>query len=87
MGASPSEIVALVLRRGVVLIGGGLLLGLALSALASRLIGTLLFGVKPYDPLTLFIAAAFLACAGLAACAAPARWAARLDPARVLRDE
>jgi predicted permease len=87
LGASPSEIVALVLRRGVVLIGGGLLLGLALSALASRLIGTLLFGVKPYDPLTLFIAAAFLACAGLAACAAPARWAARLDPARVLRDE
>jgi ABC-type antimicrobial peptide transport system permease subunit len=63
----------------------GLALGLAGSLAASRLIATLLFGVKPTDPLTFAAVAAIMASVALAACYIPARRATRVDPLTALR--
>jgi len=65
--------------------------GLALGALASlalgRLVSGLLFGVRPWDPLTFVGVAVVMAAAAAAASLVPARQVARVDPAAVLRQE
>jgi ABC-type antimicrobial peptide transport system permease subunit len=66
---------------------GGVVLGAALALLASRSVASLLYGLSPYDPLTLAIAASVLLIAGLAAAAVPAKRAAGIDPAVTLRSE
>ena len=87
LGATLAQIYGLVVGRGVRLTALGLLLGLAASAGAGRLLSRLLYEVGPGDPATLavvpalFLAAAFLACRG------PARYATRVDPTDVLRAE
>jgi ABC-type antimicrobial peptide transport system permease subunit len=62
-------------------------LGVAASLALSRLIESLLFGVRPTDPLTYGGVAALLGLVALAACALPAARAARVDPLIVLRSE
>ena len=64
----------------------GLILGFAGAISLTRLLGTLLFGVGPRDPLTLGGSAAVLAAVALLACFVPARRAARLDPLVALRE-
>jgi putative ABC transport system permease protein len=65
----------------------GISAGLVATAATTRVLVTLLFGVRPLDPIALGSAAALLLIAALAASWLPARRAARLDPASVLRLE
>ncbi len=86
LGAQPGGIVRLVLGRVGVLVAVGLVLGLAGCLWAARFVGALLFQVEARDPATLAGAAGVLVAAGLLAAWLPARRAARLDPATVLRE-
>ena len=85
LGADSSGVVRLVLRRVLVPVGLGVVLGSILSVWASGFVETLLYGLEPRDPLT--FAGAGLILTAIAAVAAwlPARRAARIDPVRVLR--
>jgi predicted permease len=87
LGASISDVVRTVLQRVVILVGLGLVIGGAVAWWLSRLIAALLFGVEPRDPVTFIGAAVVLASTALVAGWLPARRAARIDPANVLRNE
>jgi len=87
LGAQGEDVLKQVLTEGAWLAGIGLALGLAGSLAAGRLIATLLFGVKPTDPLTFAAVAVILASVTLAACYIPARRATRVDPLVALRYE
>ncbi|MBV9181409.1 MAG: ABC transporter permease, partial [Acidobacteria bacterium] len=87
LGAQRAAIYTLVLGQAGRLIGTGLALGLIGSVIASRLLRSLLFGVKEWDPVTLSGVGAMLAVVSLAAVFLPARRAAFIDPAEVLRTE
>ena len=87
LGATPSDVLRLVLRRAAVLIGTGAGLGLAGSALLVRLIAKLLFGTAPLDPLTFAAVPILLAAVALAASYIPARRATKVDPLVALRYE
>jgi hypothetical protein len=86
LGAQPSGIVRLVFHRVGVLVVAGLALGLLGSLWAAKFLGPLLFHVGARDPATFAGAAGVLVAAGLLAAWLPARRAARLDPATVLRE-
>ena len=86
LGAAPSSIVRLVFQRVGVLIAVGLAVGLAGSLWAARFVEALLFHLEPRDPVTFAGAAAVLVAVGVLAAWMPARRAARLDPATVLRE-
>ena len=86
LGATPSSIVRLVFQRVGVLIAAGLALGLAGSFWAARFVEALLFHLEARDPVTFAGAAAVLVAVGVLAAWMPARRAARLDPATVLRE-
>ena len=87
LGASAGQVLGLVLRQAVVLIGIGLALGLAGSLALTRVIVQQLWGVTPTDPLTFACVSLFLAMVALAACFIPTRQAARVDPTVALRSE
>jgi putative ABC transport system permease protein len=86
LGADAAGVVRLVLRRVATLIGIGIGIGVLVSLWASRFVGSLLYGVGPRDPISVFVAAAVLAAIGALAAWLPARQAARVDPATVLRE-
>jgi hypothetical protein len=86
LGATPSSIVRLVFQRLSVLLSAGIALGLAGSFWAARFVGALLFNLEARDPVTLAGAGVVLVAAGVLAAWLPARRAARLDPAMVLRE-
>jgi ABC-type antimicrobial peptide transport system permease subunit len=77
----------MIVRNGMGLIAIGLAAGLAASALLVRAIETLLYGVKPWDPLAFVASAAALAAVALAACLLPAARATRIAPSEALRNE
>ena len=80
LGSSARAIFELVLREGLVLIGGGFVLG-AIGAVALRKsLESQLFGVSATDPFVLVAVTALLALVAVAACALPARRATRIDP-------
>ncbi len=85
LGATPASIVRLMLLHAERLTGIGLLLGLAASVVATGGLADLLYETEPRDPLTLAGAAVVLGLAAMIAAFAPARRAARVDPASVLR--
>ena len=87
LGATPAGVLRAIMGRGLALVGGGTALGLVLALIGAQWLQSLLFGVQPQDSVTIGIAAALLAAIGIAACIAPARSAARTDPAIVLREE
>jgi len=86
LGAGPAGAVRLILLRAATLVGVGVVGGVAASLWASRFVSSLLFGLQPRDPVTLAIAALVLAAIGGLAGWLPARRAARIDPAQVLRE-
>ena len=85
LGATPARVTRQVLTAagGVLVIG--LVAGVGMTLLAGRLVTTLLFGITPYDPLTLVLVTMTLALVALAAIAGPARRAARIDPTTAIR--
>jgi putative ABC transport system permease protein len=85
LGASPSEILRRVAGRGLALTLAGTAAGVASALALSRLLAASLFGVSPVDAGAYAAAAGILAALALTACALPARRAARVDPAIVLR--
>ena len=87
LGAQPNSILSLVLRKGLLLVGSGILLGLIVSALSVRILQSQLWGVSAFDPWTLILAPVALLTAGLLACYLPARRATRVDPMIALRYE
>jgi len=87
IGATPRDILRMVLRQGVVLVTVGLLAGLAASFAGTRLLGDLFYGVKPSDPATYAGVAALLLAVALLACWIPARRATRVSPLVALRFE
>ena len=86
LGARPSGIVTLVWQRALLLVTIGIRAGFGVSVWLSRFVGPLLFGLEPRDPLTFVSAMAVLAVIGGLAAWLPARRAAHIDPAVVLRD-
>jgi putative ABC transport system permease protein len=86
LGAASSSIVRLVFQRVGVLIAAGLAIGLAGSLWAARFVEALLFQLEVRDPATFVGAAVVLVAVGVLAAWLPARRAARLDPATVLRE-
>ena len=87
LGADPRAVVRLVLRDAWRLVWRGASIGAVCAALTAPLLGRLLFGIRPVDPLTLVLMAALLGVVAFASAYAPARRAARLDPLAVLRAE
>ncbi|MEP7343111.1 MAG: ABC transporter permease [Acidobacteriota bacterium] len=87
LGAQAGDVLKLILREGVVLIGIGLALGLAVALATTRLIEGFLYGVKATDPLTYALIAFVLAVVALLACWIPARRATKVDPMIALRCE
>jgi len=87
LGATPRHVQGLVLRQALRLVALGLVFGLAGAALATRLLASMLFEIKPADPATYAAAAGALALAALAASYFPARRATRIDPLEALRQE
>ncbi len=82
----PGGVMRLVLARVLVLVSAGLALGAAVSLWAARFVGSLVYGLPPRDPVTLAGAAGVLLVVGTLAGWLPARRAARIDPAAVLRE-
>jgi len=87
IGAQRSAIVRMVLGQGLRLAAIGVALGLAFAMAGTRTLSTLLFGVQPTDVPTFSVAAAVVILVTLAACYAPARRAARVNPLATLRNE
>ncbi len=87
LGAAPSGVLVSVVRDGLRLVMYGTLVGLPLIAIGGRLASGLVFGVSPYDPLTLAAAVLVLVIVGVTASAGPARRASRVDPMVALRQE
>jgi len=87
LGASRGDVLKQVFLEGGRLAALGLALGLIAALALTRLMASLLFGVKPIDPVTLGVAAVLLAFVALAACYIPARRATLVDPLVALRYE
>jgi macrolide transport system ATP-binding/permease protein len=85
LGASASNLLRVVMSRGLALTGAGVLLGAATALLLTRLLGNLLYKVSPRDPIAFGSALALMTVVSVAACLLPAWRAMRTDPARVLR--
>ena len=87
LGARPGQILALIVRQGARLAVAGLVLGIAASLGLSRWLESLLYEVRPGDPVTLLGVALLLGLVALGACLVPALRALRIQPMSALRSE
>ena len=85
LGAAAGEVQRLFLRHGTIVAGIGLIIGAAAAAALMKLIGSLLFGVSPFDPVTYAASLVTLGLIALLATWVPARQATRIDPSISLR--
>jgi putative ABC transport system permease protein len=86
LGGEPSAMRRMVVGQGLRLVIAGVIVGAAVALVGSRLIRTLLFGISPSDPRTIAAVPLTLLAIAALACLVPARRAARLDPAEILRE-
>jgi macrolide transport system ATP-binding/permease protein len=86
LGAGSSNLLKLVLSRGLTLTAGGVALGAVAALALTRLLGNLLYKVSPRDPLAFGSALVVMTIASLTACLLPAWRASHIDPARALRE-
>ena len=87
LGARPGDVLKLVLRQGMGLTIVGLVVGIAIGSVATRVLSDMLFGVTARDPLTFVGVPALLLLVAFLACYIPARRATRIDPLVALRYE
>ena len=87
LGARPSSVLTMVLRRGFVLTGAGVLIGVAGALLLTRLLTAFLYGVSRFDAATFALVPVVLAAVALIACLIPAGRAAAVNPVVALREE
>ena len=87
LGASRGSVIRIIVRQTLTLLAVGVGSGLVLSMAAERGVNSLLYGLQPNDPLTLFSAAGFLSAVALAASYIPAYRASRVEPMNALRYE
>lgn len=87
LGAQPRDVLKLVARQAVVFNSIGIAVGLAGAWFLTRMMGTLLYGIRATDPFTFIAVTVFLAAITLSAGYVPARRATRVDPVQALRDE
>ena len=85
LGAEPKAVIRLVVGFGLRLAAVGVLIGLAVAMATSRLLSSMLYAIRPVDPLTLGAAALIVIAVALLASYVPARRALRIDPAEALR--
>jgi ABC-type antimicrobial peptide transport system permease subunit len=85
LGAEPAQLRATVIREGMSVAGIGGAVGLAGALAVSRVMASLLYGVKATDPLTFAVVAFALGSVALVACYIPARRATKIDPLKALR--
>lgn len=87
LGASPRAVTGLIMKKGMLMVGIGLALGLLGASLSSRLIQGLLFEIEPLDPVAYLTGALFFAAVASVACLVPAWRAAGVNPITALRAE
>jgi len=87
LGAPRASVLQLVIKRGLLLIGVGIVIGLAASIGLSRVVASQLKGISATDPLTFALVIIGVVGAGLSACYLPARRATLVDPMTTLRNE
>jgi predicted permease len=87
LGAQRRNVILMVVRQGVQLVAIGIVIGVALSLAATRVLGSFLYGLSATDLLSFLYVSLLLLGVALAACYVPARRATRIDPIVALRDE
>jgi len=87
LGAGRADVLRLVLHRGMELAAAGLVLGVVATFLAGRVLSSMLYATRLFNPLTLLATASLLTATVLLASFLPARRASKLDPMRTLREE
>ena len=87
LGASPHDVRRMIVLQGMLLAFIGVLLGVAGGLALTRLMGSLLYGVKPWDPIVFVVTAILLSVVALFACLIPAHRASHVDPMVALRYE
>ncbi len=87
LGADRLHVLRMIVRQGLVLVGVGLVFGVVGALALSKVLGSLLYGVGPHDPLVLGSVAIVLFATGALACAVPALRASRVAPVEALRHD
>lgn len=87
LGAQRRSVVGIVLREATVLVAGGLVVGTVVAIACARMVQTLLYGIKPVDPISLMVAAGGLLTIALISSLLPAVRAASVNPIEALREE
>jgi putative ABC transport system permease protein len=87
LGARRSDVLGMIVRRGLTLALVGVVAGISIAAVATRLLSGMLYGIRPTDPLTFALTAAVFLLVSIAASGVPAYRAARMDPMTSLREQ
>src|SRR4051812_27770219 len=87
LGADPGTVQRLIVRRGAVVAAIGIAIGCVAGLALTRVLASMLNDVKPTDPAVFLGNAVLVLVVAMAACYLPARWAGRVDPALVLRND